>query len=108
MAGGLIAVGCPTFAGPASADPILDALATTTCSYTQVTDAMNAETPALAAQLRLRPDMQANLREFLAMPVEQRRQQITQVQAANSQLQEILAAAIGPQVAQVANSCAAY
>ena len=99
---------CLSVAGPATADPISEALATTTCSYTQVTAAMNAEAPGLAAQLNLRPDMQANLQSFLAMPVDQRRQQIAQQQAANPQLQQMLTTMIGPQVTQVANSCMNY
>lgn len=106
--GGLMAVCSVAVAGPATADPISEALATTTCSYAQVTAAMNAQTPELAAQLYLRPDMQANLQSFLALPVDQRRQRIAQEQAANPQLQQMLAAALGPQVTQVANSCMGY
>ncbi len=108
LAGSLVAIGLPSWAGPAFADPMSDALATTTCNYAQVTAAMSAQTPALAAQLALRPDMQANLQSFLALPVDQRRQRIAQEQAANPQLQEMLAAAIGPQVSQVASSCMNY
>lgn len=95
-------------AAPASADPISDALAGTSCNYAQVTAAMDAQTPELAAQLQLRPDMQANLQSFLALPVDQRRQRIAQEQAANPQLQQMLAAAFGPQVSAVANSCMNY
>ncbi len=105
--GGLMAT-CLPAAGPASADPISEALATTTCSYAQVTAAMNAEAPELAAQLYLRPDMQANLQSFLAMSVDQRRQRIAQEQAANAQIQQMLTALLGPQVTQVANSCMNY
>jgi hemophore-related protein len=95
-------------AGPASADPLSEALATTTCSYAQITAAMNAKAPALAVQLNNRPDVQANLQQFLALPVDQRWQQIAQEQAANPGVQEFLAAAIGPQVTKVANSCMNY
>ena len=90
VVGGLMAASLPALAGPAAADPISEALATTSCSYTQVTAAMNAQTPELAAQLNLRPDMQANLQSFLAMPVDQRRQRIAQEQAVNPQLQPYL------------------
>jgi hemophore-related protein len=86
----------------------MDALANTTCSYGQVTAALNAQAPALAKQLGRRPDMQANLQQFLALPVDQRPQRLAQQQAANPQLQAILAAQIGPQVMQVANTCANY
>ncbi|PRC44235.1 hemophore-related protein [Mycobacterium sp. ITM-2017-0098] len=106
--GGLLAAGLGLSVGPAGADPISEALATTTCSYAQVTAAMNVQAPQLAAQLSLRPDMQANLQSFLALPVDQRRQRIAQEQAANPQLQQMLAAALGPQVTQVANSCMSF
>ncbi|MDG4666802.1 hemophore-related protein [Mycobacterium sp. 236(2023)] len=106
---GALAAAClPAFAAPASADPISEALATTTCNYAQVTAAMNAHTPELAAQLAMRPDMQANLQSFLAMPVDQRRQQIAQQQMANPQLEQMLTAMIGPQVSQVASSCNSF
>ncbi len=105
---GVAMAACLTAAVPAAADPLSEALATTTCSYGQVTAAMNAEFPELAAQLYFRPDMQANLQTFLALPVDQRRQQIAEQQAANPQLQQMLASMIGPQVAQVANSCINY
>lgn len=108
VAGALTAAGFSTAAGPASADPLSEALATTNCSYAQVTAAMNAEAPALAAQLSLRPDVQTNLQTFLALSVDQRRQRIAQEQAANPGVQELLAATIGPQAAKVANTCMNY
>jgi hemophore-related protein len=97
-----------SLAGPASADPFSEALATTTCSYAQITAAMDAKAPALAAQLKNRPDVQANLQQFLALPVDQRRQQIAQEQAANPDVQAFIAAALGPQLTKVANSCMNY
>jgi len=92
----------------AAADPIMDALANTTCTYPQVTAALNAEAPALAGQLSARPDMQANIQQFLAMPIDQRRQALAQQQAANGQLNALIFAQIGPQITQVANTCANY
>ncbi|MDA2895274.1 hemophore-related protein [Mycolicibacterium sp. BiH015] len=108
VGGAMAAIWLPAVVAPASADPISEALATTTCNYAQVTAAMGAQTPELAAQLQLRPDMQANLQSFLALPVDQRRQRIAQEQAANPALQQMLAATFGPQVAAVANSCMNY
>ena len=106
---GALAGAVTVLAAPlASADPITDALATTSCNYAQVTAALNAQSPTLAAQLRLRPDIQANLKQFLALPVEQRQQQLAQQQAADPQLQAILAAQLGPTVTQVANTCMNY
>jgi hemophore-related protein len=97
-------------AASASADPMMEALATTTCSYAQISAAVNAQTPDLAAQLN-RPIIQANLQQFLAMPIDQRRATLAQ-QAANPQVQAILAAQFGPnfqqEIVQVANTCNTY
>ncbi len=108
VVGGAAAIGLAAVPGIAAADPLSEALATTSCNYAQVTAAMNAQTPELAAQLSMRPDMQANLQSFLAMPVEQRRAEIAKQQAANPQLQQMLTALLGPQVSQVARSCMNY
>ena len=99
-------------AGPASADPISAAIATTNCSYAQVTAALNAQAPDLANQLNSRPQMQARLQQFLAMPVDQRQQVIAQQQSANPQMAQAIARAIGPQgqqeMIQVATTCQNY
>ncbi|GAA2793117.1 hemophore-related protein [Mycolicibacterium pallens] len=92
----------------ASADPIMDALANTTCTYPQVTAALNAEAPALGRQLSARPDMQANIQQFLAMPIDQRQQALAQQQAVNGRLNALIFAQIGPQIMQVANTCMNY
>ena len=86
----------------------MDALANTTCSYAQVTAALNAQAPALGKQLSARPDMQANIQEFLAMPVDQRQQALAQQQAVNPALNALIFAQIGPQITQVANTCMNY
>jgi hemophore-related protein len=108
MIGGLSVVIPLSLAGPASADPVTEALANTSCSYAQVTAALNAEAPALARQLNARPDMQANIQQFLAMPIDQRHQQLAQQQAVNPALQAMIYAQIGPQITQVANTCMNY
>ena len=99
-------------AGPASADPITTALATTTCSYAQITAALNAQAPDLANQLNGRPQMQARLQQFLAMPIDQRQQVIAQQQSANPQMAQAIARVLGPQgqqeMIQVANTCQNY
>ena len=99
-------------AGSASADPITTALATTTCSYAQITAALNAQAPDLANQLNGRPQMQAGLQQFLAMPIDQRQQVIAAQQSANPQMAQAIARALGPQgqqeMIQVANSCQNY
>ena len=86
----------------------MDALANTTCTYTQVTSALNAQAPALGQQLSARPDMQANIQQFLAMPVDQRQQALAQQQAVNPALNALIFAQIGPQITQVANTCLNY
>jgi len=99
-------------AGSASANPIMDALANTSCSYGQITAAINAESPPMAAALNARPDMQALLQQFLALPVDQRQQRLAQQQAANPQMASIVAAQFGPQgeqaILQVAGTCSNY
>lgn len=106
--GGLAAAIPLLSVGTASADPIMDALANTTCSYAQVRTALNAQAPALAMQLNARPDMQANIQQFLAMPIDQRQQALAQQQAVNPGLNALIFAQIGPQITQVANTCMNY
>ncbi|WP_158249032.1 hemophore-related protein [Mycobacterium sp. ENV421] len=86
----------------------MDALANTSCTYAQVTAALNAEAPALGKQLSGRPDMQANIQQFLAMSTDQRQQALAQQQAGNPQLNALIFAQIGPQITQVANTCMNY
>ena len=98
--------------GVASADPITDALVNTTCNYGQITAALNAQAPDLATMLNRRPQMAAGLQQFLSLPVDQRQQRIAQEQAANPQMAQLIASAIGPQGVQeitlVANTCQNY
>jgi hemophore-related protein len=112
VAGGMVTAIFLSPAGPASADPISEALVTTACSYPQITAALNAQAPDLAAQLNMRPQMQTNLQAFLAMPTDQRQQQIAQQQAANPQMQALMRSVIGAkgeqEIIQVANTCMNY
>jgi hemophore-related protein len=61
-------------AGPwvASADPDLGPIVNTTCNYSQVMGALNAQEPAAAAQFKSSPIAQSYLRQFLAAPPSQR------------------------------------
>ncbi|KAA0107766.1 hemophore-related protein [Mycolicibacterium sp. P1-5] len=108
VAGSLAAAIALSSASVSSADPIMDALANTSCTYPQVTAALDAEAPALGRQLSARPDMQANIQQFLAMPMDQRQHALAQQQAANPQLNAMIYAQIGPQITQVANTCMNY
>jgi len=99
-------------AGPASADPITSALATTTCSYAQINSALNAQAPDLATRFNNRPQMQNRLQQFLALPIDQRQQRVAEQQAANPQMAQFIASQIGPQglqaITQVVNTCQNY
>src|SRR5437868_3405780 len=54
--------------GVASADPDLDPIVNTTCNYSQVMAALNAQNPAAAGKFNSSPIAQSYLRQFLAAP----------------------------------------
>jgi hemophore-related protein len=58
--------------GAASADPDLGPIVNTTCNYSQVMAALNAQNPAAADQFNRSPMAQSYLRSFLASPPSQR------------------------------------
>jgi hemophore-related protein len=89
-------------AGVASAGPDLSPIVNTTCSYSQVVAALNAQSPAAAAQFNSSPMAQNWLRSFLASPPPQRQQMAEQVQAMPS-AQAYLGVAT-----QAANTCTNY
>ncbi|BBZ02560.1 hypothetical protein MCHIJ_19970 [Mycolicibacterium chitae] len=60
--------------GIASAAPNLDSMVNTTCSYQQVTAALNAQGPGPASDLSGSADAMSMLQQFLGMPPGQRRQ----------------------------------
>ena len=68
-------------AGVASADPDLSPVINTTCNYSQVASALNAESPPAAAALSASPTAQAVLRGFLASTPDQRQQIIDEVRS---------------------------
>lgn len=63
-------------AGIASAEPGTGPLIETTCSYGQLMAALQVEAPEASARLAQRPDAQAKLQEFVALPVDQRKQRV--------------------------------
>lgn len=65
--------------GAAAADP-LDPAVNTTCNYSQVVAAMDAQSPATAAQFNATPAAQSFLQQFLASPPPQREQMLQQAQ----------------------------
>jgi hemophore-related protein len=65
-------------AGIVFADPGDGPLIETTCSYAQLMAALQVEAPAASARLAEHPDAQAKLQEFVALPVDQRKQRLQQ------------------------------
>lgn len=75
--GGLVAAASLSSAvGIASADPGDEPLIQTTCSYDQLVAALRVEAPDAAAKLDAKPERQAKMREFIALPVDQRKQRL--------------------------------
>lgn len=72
-------------AGIASAGPDLGPIVNTTCNYSQVMAAANAQDPAATAQFNASPQAQSYLRQFLAAPPDER-QQMAQLIASSNQL----------------------
>jgi hemophore-related protein len=65
----------------ASADPDLGPVINTTCNYSQVVAALNAQDPAAAAQLSASPTARSLLRSFLASPPDERQQIVQELQS---------------------------
>lgn len=68
VAVGALAISLSAGAGVASADPRLDSAVNTTCSYSQVMGALNAQSPMAGAS----PAVQQVLGQFLEAPRDQR------------------------------------
>jgi hemophore-related protein len=78
VAVGGLALSLTAGAGVASADP--DPVINTTCSYSQVVAALNAQDPEGATEFNASPEAQSYMRSFLAAPPGRRQQMIQQVQ----------------------------
>lgn len=63
------------FAPVAASEPA-GKLIDTTCSYPQVTAALQAEAPQMADRLKQRPEAQSKVQELLALPVPERRERV--------------------------------
>ena len=81
VAVGGVALSWTAGAGIASADPDLDPIVNTTCSYPQVMSALNAQDPAAAALFSAYPENDSFLRQFLASPPNQRLQSAQMMQS---------------------------
>jgi hemophore-related protein len=95
---GGLALSLAAGAGVASADPLID----TTCNYSQVVSALNAQDPAAAAEFDASPAAQSWLRSFLASSPAGRQQMLAEVQSMPG------AAQYAGTVEQVANTCNDY
>lgn len=103
---GVLALLLTAGAGIASADPDLTPAFDTTCTYSQVVSALNAELPTAAAQLNASPTAQAALRGFLDSSPDQRRQIAAELESkpgAAPYFQQF-----GGYVVQIANTCNNY
>ncbi|MBV9722204.1 MAG: hemophore-related protein [Mycobacterium sp.] len=89
-------------AGIASADPAVDSVVNTTCSYPQVVAALNAQSPGAAAKFNQSPMAQGWLRNFLAAPPPQRAQMVQQAEGMPGAAQYI------GLIGQIAGTCNSY
>jgi hemophore-related protein len=80
----------------------MDPVVNSTCNYGQVMSALNAQSPAAAAQFNSSPVAQGWLQQFLAAPRAQRVEMAQQAQSA-PEFQPYLGVA-----QQVANTCNNY
>ena len=97
-----VVAGLTAGTGVAFADPGLDAVANTSCSYTQAITALESQAPETAAEFYSAPGANSWLQNFLASPVDTRRQMLQQVQALPGAQQYV------PIVLQIAKTCKNY
>ncbi len=101
-AAGSLALSLSAGAGIAAADPDLGPIINTTCNYSQVSAALNAENPAAAAEFNASPVAQTWLRSFLSSPPDKRQRIANQIQAM-PEAQQYMGT-----ITQVAGSCNNY
>ncbi len=99
VASACLALGLTAGAGVAFADPGMDSVANTKCTYKQAITALESQSPETAAQFYSAPGANSWLQTFIASPVDKRRQMLQQVQALPG-AQEYM-----PLVLQIANTC---
>ncbi|HVQ50640.1 MAG TPA: hemophore-related protein [Mycobacterium sp.] len=97
-----VALSLSAGAGIASATPDASAIINSTCTYPQVTAALNAQSPETANELNSNPLAAGWLQNLVAAPPDQRAQMIDQVQGIPA-LQSYM-----PVIFQVAGSCNRY
>lgn len=105
---GAIAAAATMGVGVASAGPDLSPIINTTCTYEQVTEALNVVSPDMGAKLAQNPMVSSRLQAFLAAPIDERQQMAQQAMArggggGGANPQQILGT-----LSQVANVCHNY
>ena len=106
VAVGGLALSLSVGAGTASADPDLGPIVNTTCNYSQVMAALNAQDPAAAAQINSSSGAQSGLQRFLAAPPSERLEMVQQVES-SPRAQQYFGKYVGL-VQQVAATCNNY
>jgi hemophore-related protein len=101
-----LALSSTVLAGVAFAEPDLDPVINTTCTYSQVVSALNAQSPVAAAELNGSPTAQAGLRGFLDSSPDQRRQIAQELESKPDSAPYVQQFA--GLVVQVANTCNNY
>jgi hemophore-related protein len=102
VAVGGLASALTTGVGIASAQPDVGPIINSTCNYSQVMAALNAEDPATAQQVAANPAMVAGLQQLIAAPPDGRRRMVAQWQNAPA-LQPYL-----PLISRVVATCNNY
>jgi hemophore-related protein len=101
IAFGSLALSLSTGVGVASAEPDLGPILNTTCSYSQVMAALDAQSPELADEFSAQPAAESMLSTFLAAPLPVRQQIVQQVRGV-----------VGPEyvepIVQTADTCDDY
>lgn len=91
-----------TGVGVAAAQPVEDAVISTTCSYPQIVGALQAQSPDLAGQLTASPAATSWLQGLLAAPPDKRRSMVTQAKSIPGAQQYY------PVITQVVNTCSNF
>ncbi|BBY79831.1 hemophore-related protein [Mycolicibacterium pulveris] len=98
----LMLAGAGVGAGIAAAQPDIDTIIYSKCTYSQVVAALNAESPELATQLQSAPAATGWLQALVAAGPETRRGMVAQAQATPGVEQ------FTPIIMRVANSCSNF
>ena len=102
VAVGGLSLALTTGGGIASAQPDLSPIINSTCNYSQVMAALNAESPDMAEQVAASPVMVAGLQELISATPEGRTQMVSEWQN-SAAVQPYI-----PLISRVVGTCARY